>query len=131
MAKYLKKHYRLTRDEDFQRVRREGRSWANTWLVLVASPNSMDHSRFGFSVGKRIGKAVQRNRVKRLLREAAHQNLERVAPGWDLVFIARPPMQVATFSQVRAAMSQLLWQTHLLLDEGVSGQDAGYRAQAD
>lgn len=108
-------------------MRREGRSWTNAWLVLIALPNGKGHSRFGFSVGRRIGKAVQRNRVKRLLREVIRLKLDRVAPGWDLVFIARSPMQAATFAQTQEAIRQLLQQAHLLLDAGVETQDANHR----
>lgn len=79
-------------------------------------------------MGKRIGKAVQRNRTKRLLREVTRQNLPRIAPGWDLVFIARPPMQSASFEQVQMAVNHLLERAHLLRDEGVGGQDADHRA---
>ncbi len=99
---------RLRANEDFQRVRREGRSWSSPLLVLIAAPNAADHTRFGFAVGKRIGKAVVRNRVKRRLREAVRLHCEAVAPGWDLVFVAREPILAASFGDIESAICGLM-----------------------
>jgi len=85
----MERRYRLTDNEQFQRVKKEGRSWSHVLLVLCALPNELDYSRFGFSVSKRVGKAAVRNRAKRLLRESARARQAAIAPGQDLVFIAR------------------------------------------
>lgn len=114
----MKRKYRLTKNEQFQRVRRHGRSWAHPLLVLCALPNGLAHSRFGFAISQRIGKATLRNRVKRLIREATRLRQPAIAPGWDLVFIARGPIREADFSQVEAALVQLLKRARLLRREG-------------
>ena len=108
--------HRLRDSEQFQRVKREGRSWSHLLVVLCALPNGLEHSRFGFSVSKRVGKAVVRNRVKRLLREAARERQKLVAPGQDLVFIARVPIGEADHREVDEAVEQLLTQAGLLRD---------------
>ncbi len=105
---------RLRSNDDFQRVRREGRSWATPWVVLVAARNELDRSRFGFAVGKRIGKATVRNRAKRRLREAVRAQRANIPPGWDLLFIARDPLPGATFAQIQQAIGQLLMRSRLL-----------------
>lgn len=110
----VERKYRLRKNRDFQRVYREGDSWVHPLLVLYALPNGLEHSRFGFSVGHRIGKAVTRNRVKRLLREATRLRLPLIAQGWDLVFIARQPLSDAAFHQVDGAIEELLRRAHLL-----------------
>lgn len=82
---------RLSRSAEFERVYRHGRSTANRQLVLYTFPNaSAERPRVGLSVSRKVGGAVQRNKVKRLLREAFARNEERLAPGLDLVVVARP-----------------------------------------
>jgi ribonuclease P protein component len=110
----MDRKHRLRDDQRFQFVKKEGRSWSHFLVVLCAMPNGLEYSRFGFSVSKRVGKAVVRNRVKRLLREAASARETVVAPGQDLVFIARSPMGEAVYSEVDQAVEQLLTQAGLL-----------------
>ncbi len=82
---------RLSRSAEFERVYRQGRSTANRHLVLYTFPNtSALRPRLGLSVSRKVGGAVERNRVKRLLREAfAHAEAELRA-GQDIVVVARP-----------------------------------------
>jgi ribonuclease P protein component len=110
----MDRKYRLRDNEQFQRVKKDGRSWSHLLLVLCALPNGLEYSRFGFSVSKRVGKAVVRNRVKRLLREAARARHSLVVPGQDLVLIARSPIREADYRQVEQAVEQLLVQAGLL-----------------
>lgn len=95
-------------------MRREGRSWAHPLLVLCASPNDLEHSRFGFSASHWVGKAVVRNRAKRLMREVTRLRQGEIKEGWDLVFIARNPIREANFKQVDQAVEQLLKRADLL-----------------
>lgn len=79
--------------------------------MLVALPNELGVSRLGFTVGRRVGNAVARNKVKRRLREAARQS--EIADGWDLVVIARKDAASAGYRQLSLEMADLLRRARL------------------
>lgn len=88
------KRRRLSRSAEFERVYRQGRSKGNRYLVLYAFPRADDEAdagpRLGLSVSRRVGGAVERNRVKRVLREAFWAEAERLPDTSDYVVVARP-----------------------------------------
>ncbi len=108
----MQRRLRLTGDKRFDQIHRGGRSAANQYLVIRVLPNGLDHNRFGILVGKRIGNAVTRNKVKRRLREALRQ--APLEPGWDAVFIARKGVERATFQEVVRASDDLLRRARLI-----------------
>ena len=83
---------RLSRSAEFDRVYREGRSHANRYLVVYSFPREgdSDDPRLGVSVGRKVGGAVERNRVKRLLRDAFWAVADTLPEGHDFVVVARP-----------------------------------------
>jgi ribonuclease P protein component len=83
---------RLSRSAEFDRVYREGRSHANRYLVVYSFPREGDDEdpRLGVSVGRKVGGAVERNRVKRLLRDAFWSVADSLPDGHDFVVVARP-----------------------------------------
>src|SRR5919204_2421565 len=85
---------RLSRSAEFERVYRQGRSKGNRFLVLYAFPrddqDADDGPRLGLSVSRRVGGAVDRSRVKRVLREAFWAEAPRLPEGSDYVVVARP-----------------------------------------
>lgn len=82
---------RLSRSAEFERVYRQGRSTANRHLVLYAFPNAAsDRPRLGLSVSRKVGGAVERNKVKRMLRESFARVEPTLRDGQDVVLVARP-----------------------------------------
>ncbi len=113
----MERALRLTYNADFQRVRKTGRSWAHPFAVVCVLPNDLPHNRYGFSVSKRLGGAVVRNRVKRLLREAVRttpQEMGALVSGYDVVFIARPPVVGQPYAEVCTVVRVLLRRAGLL-----------------
>ena len=88
---------RLSRSGDFDRVYREGSSRGNRFLVVYSFARGEDERegdpRLGISVGRKIGKAVQRNKVKRAVRAAFWELTDELAPGHDYVIVARPGVE--------------------------------------
>ena len=108
----MQKDEHLTKPAQYALVYNKGKSWASGLLVMKALPNGLALSRYGFSVSKRIGKAITRNRVKRLLREVLR--LTPLVSGWDIIFIARLPSANADYASLKKSIDDLLSRAHLL-----------------
>jgi ribonuclease P protein component len=106
----LPKEHRLTDDYDFRRVKRLGKSYHGPFFKLcLARQKVAKPARFGFVVSTKIDKrATVRNRVKRLLREAVHQRLEKIPAGFDFVFVVRPKIVGKSYAEVSAEVDQVL-----------------------
>jgi len=110
----VQRKFRLTRSDDFRRVRRTGKSYAHPLVVLIAQASEHPRIRVGVAAGQTVGNAVLRNRAKRVLREAVRPLLPGLHSGWDLVLIARPGMVGASLEDSRSALSHLLQRAGLL-----------------
>lgn len=108
------RRFRLTSSTDFKRVRQAGRAYAHPFLVLIVLPNDQQRLRFAVSAGRSVGKAVERNRAKRRVREALRPLIAAIPDGWDVVILARHPITRATFTDIQAALSSLLHRAHLV-----------------
>ena len=116
----MREEGRLTKPDQYALVYSNGRSWVGSLVVMKALPNGLSLSRYGFSVSQRIGKAVTRNRVKRLFRHILR--LKLLEPGWDIVFIARPLAANTDYAGLEKAIDDLLSRAQLLGPRGTVSQ---------
>ncbi len=103
----LPRELRLTQSRRFQAAYRRGRSWSNQDLVLHVLPHPEPVMRFGFVVGKKVGGAVQRNRVRRLLREACRTLVPGVLSGAEVVIVGRSAAAEAPLCRLTDGMRAL------------------------
>ena len=114
------KTYRLTRRKDIEQLFAAGRSARDALLTIVAMPNDRRHSRCAVGVSRRHGGAVQRNRVKRLCREAFRLSRHQVPPGWDYMIMPRvcPHLKLPAIRSSLVALAQRV-------TSGGQGKDGG------
>jgi ribonuclease P protein component len=110
----VQRKFRLTRSEDFKRVRRSGKSYAHPLVVLIVEKSDQPKTRIGVTAGKTVGTAVTRNRTKRILREAMRPLLPNIASNLDLILIARVGLATATLTDVRQAIDNLLQRAKII-----------------
>ena len=112
---------RLRANPLFKQVFHGGRSYAEPLLVLhvLRLPDSPERREFGFSVSKKVGNAVHRNRVRRRLREAIRLRLPQLPTGFRAVVVARAAADAATWADLDAALGRALTRAGLLVQSGV------------
>jgi ribonuclease P protein component len=110
----VQRKFRLTRSEDFKRVRRSGKSYAHPLVVLIVQTHDQPRVKIGVAAGRTVGTAVYRNRAKRLLREAMRPLIPNIVSSLDLILIARPGLVSATLEETRQALLNLLNRAKIL-----------------
>ncbi|MGV3112579.1 ribonuclease P protein component [Staphylococcus pettenkoferi] len=104
----MKKAYRIKRNKDFQNIYRRGKSVANRQFVVYTRKDaSLEHFRLGISVSKKLGNAVQRNRIKRAIRENFKVHKDDIIP-IDLIVIARQPSKRMTTLEIQSSLEHVL-----------------------
>lgn len=109
----VQKEHRLAKREDFNMVYRQGKSVANHQFVLYYKrrPNMPDGEmpfRLGVSVSKKLGNAVVRNYLRRVMKEIVRLHADQVAPGYDLILIARKPVAEMAYADIEKSLLHVM-----------------------
>jgi len=112
-----KKPEMLKKNADFKRVYTLGTSYATEYIVMYVYHHHEDKRRIGFSVSKKIGKAVIRNRIRRIFKEVYRLSEYKLIDGIDLVLIARKKIKGSDYTQIRNSI-YLLYKKAGILREG-------------
>ncbi len=97
----------LKKNHQFQFVYKNGKSYANRYLVMYVKENGTDRNRIGISVSKKVGNSVVRHRVTRLVRESYRLHEEIFNSGLDIVIVARPSAAAVGYREVESALLHL------------------------
>ena len=104
----------LKKNHQFQFVYKNGKSYANKYLVMYIKQNGLDINRIGISVSKKVGNSVVRHRVTRLVRESYRLHEEIFNSGLDIVIVARPGAAAVGYKEVESALLHLCKLHHLI-----------------
>ena len=97
----------LKKNSDFKNVYRNGKSYANRYLVMYVLENGTERNRLGISVSKKVGNSVVRHHITRLLRESYRLNKDMVKTGLDIVVVVRAAAKDSNFRQIESAYLHL------------------------
>jgi ribonuclease P protein component len=97
---------------EYSRVHQQGAVYRRRGLNLKVAGNDMDYSRWGLVVSKKVGSAVVRNRVKRVLREILRQT--DLKPGWDIVIVTRPYINSMNYEEIKSQVNVMLKEAGLI-----------------
>ncbi len=112
----MKKKYKLRKNSEFQKVYKKGKNYWNKLIVMYVMKNGKDLTRVGFSLTKKYGNSVERNKIKRQMKEIYRLNSDKIVEGYDLIFIPKLTTKNVTYSDIENAMCGLLKRAHLLKD---------------
>ena len=104
----------LKKNREFNYVYRKGKAFSGNFLVLICLKRKFGPVRAGFSVSKKVGKAVVRNKVRRRLKEAFALKRPQIKGSYYLIFVARPAIASAKFTEIQSCMNYLSTRAHML-----------------
>ena len=104
----------LKKNEQFQFVYKNGKSYANKYLIMYVKKNGLDKNRIGISVSKKVGNSVVRHRVTRLVRESYRLHESIFNSGLDIVIVGRPSAATVGYKEVESALLHLSKLHHII-----------------
>ena len=111
----MRREYSLRRNKEFRYVYRKGRSVSDSHMVLVYVPTKTPHLKVGFSVSKKLGNSVERNKIKRRMKEAFFSQLDHISHNCLLVFTPRERAKGSDYQQLLLSITKLLKKAGLMV----------------
>ena len=111
----------LRKNHEFKRLYNKGKSLASQYAVVYYRRNGRSENRLGITVSTKIGGAVQRNRVRRRLKEVYRLSEERLYTGYDIVIVARMKSRYAGFSELTTSVMSLFRNLKIIRETGAGG----------
>jgi ribonuclease P protein component len=108
----MKKEYRVKKSQDFDNIIRKKQSFANRQFVIYYQENKLDHMRLGISVSKKLGKAHERNKLKRYVRES-FKTRKDFLKNYDIIIIVRPEAKGLSFLEFGSSIDHVLKRSKL------------------
>ena len=112
----MKKEYRVKSSQDFDNIIRKKQSFANRQFVIYFQKNKLEHMRLGISVSKKLGKALERNKIKRYIRETFKTRKNHIK-NYDIIIIARAGVKELPFLEVGSSIDHVLKKSKLIEKE--------------
>lgn len=109
---------KLKKRSEFQRAYQKGNKYWNRYFVIYVLHTHFDHLRLGITVSKKVGKSVQRNRVKRLIRESYRHLHPQMQAAYDIVVVGRTPASRLKCQEAQNALYTLFRRASILIDNG-------------
>ena len=113
----------LQKNHEFKRLYNKGKSAASQCVVVYCARNRENGNRLGITVSKKIGGAVQRNRIRRRLKEIYRLSEEKLAKGYDIVVVARARCRYASYHEIESSVLAMLKKLNLTAHEHNSRGD--------
>ncbi len=98
----------IKKNKEFRKIYSKGKSTADRYVVIYSLENKLNICRVGFTVSKKIGNAVKRNRIRRIFREVCRLNLKKIPGGYDYILLARRDITGLNYWQIEKSILKLL-----------------------
>ncbi|HHV38366.1 MAG TPA: ribonuclease P protein component [Tepidimicrobium sp.] len=112
----MEKKHRLRSNKDFKTVYRKGKSYWNRNIGIYIMENNLENSRIGFSITKKFGNSVIRNRTRRRISEICRQNFDNIKKGYDIIIIPRKNVVDISYRQLKSAIFHIFKVSRIFKD---------------
>jgi len=120
----MDKTNRLRKNEDFKKVYKYGKSYYNRNLIMYIRKNDLEYSRIGFTVTKKIGNSVVRNKIRRRIKEIVRKNLGNIMDGYDIILIPKKNVIDISFQELESAIFHIFKLANILKNKNI-GENNG------